>query len=533
MRTKISFTLNPCRSIRGRSWQPDTETTKQPSFPGWVLLIVMMLLLVVPLAAYSKGGPPAGKGSGGGTTVVVDQVDFGDIFGDLIHIYRHEVTGQPIFAQRWIEMPAELPGYGWGYCAIVYTNEAENSVQIPFLPYSCDLDPLYSDLVVEVDYFGRLNASRTMERNQRMHFNEVISNINQAVRLKLDPVGRLMLQYCEVWELNEDEVLVCTSTSWATIDSPMESMALYTRLLKYGHFGTDPDEEDLWWHGDPALYTDGEVPTHPSLDAADYGKFMDAGLGHLLPDGSCWDGDTFIKSCANPESLTSGDFNSSGIYLGAAASKTGWITVDLLQYLNRFLRITQTTDTASATLDTLPALYLDCYDEGLNGEPDVEEGDLDDLVYGDCSEPLAVDLDNKPPGYEFFTNIQERFMDFGASGYTRDTHLLDATAPVILLNSVAIEQGTADMGLQAVLTASPYGFMTVNSEPLIEWIDIPNTLEWSGVDFDYGSNIANYVIGSNDAARSIEFIHNYEIPEDLYCKYDPDGPLCYPPPPIQ
>ena len=48
------------------------------------------------------------RGKGGGSTTGV-LVDYGDIFGDLIHVLRDDVTGQPIFAQRWVEMPAELP----------------------------------------------------------------------------------------------------------------------------------------------------------------------------------------------------------------------------------------------------------------------------------------------------------------------------------------------------------------------------------------------------------------------------------------
>ena len=48
-----------------------------------------------------------------------------------------------------------------------------------------DLNPVDPEDVVEVDYFGRLNASRVQERNQRMHFNETITNIKQAVRLRL------------------------------------------------------------------------------------------------------------------------------------------------------------------------------------------------------------------------------------------------------------------------------------------------------------------------------------------------------------
>lgn len=544
MKTNISSRLNPCQSVGISNWQPDTETTRRPSITGWFLLIVMTLLLVVPLAAFSKGpGGGGGGGNNGGSSVVShDQVDYGDIFGDLIHIFRDEVTGQPIFAQRWVEMPAELPGYGWGYCAIVYTDlvqdEDENPTRIPFVPYSCDLDPgaltddpdLIAEMIVEVDYFGRLNAARTRENNLRMHFDEVISNIKQATTLKLGPAGRLMMQFC-------DEECV-----WATVDSPMESLGLYTRLMRYGHLATDPLEEDLFWHGDPALF-DGAVPdypTHPALTSEDFDKFRDAGLEHLLPVG-CDNGEGL---CAAPESVESDDFDSAAIFLGAAASKTGWVTVDLLQYLNRFLRISVATGdpngpqippSSYAPVDSLPALYEDCWssdkDPTYNGEEVAEvasviEGEdpppVDDLVYDSVCIVCSADgfgdnhddacPENEPVNYELFFGIQERFMNFEKSAYTRgirpnaeDTLIMPYDADLMFLEGAFSKPQTVD---------------------LLEWIEIPNPLEWTGTDFDYRSNIANFVIGANDAARSIEFIHNYEIPEDLYCKYlGEDDPL--------
>ena len=181
------------------------------------LVLILTALVAAPLAAQ-HGGEGGGE-SGGGC---------GDVFGDLIHVKRDAVTGQPILAQRWIDLPKELP-YGWGYCPIAVD---KNGLEIPFVALSCDpVDPT-GTAVVPVDYFGRLSGGRTKERNSRMHFNEVISNIKMAGGVRLDETGRLQLGY------------TCTSNTqcaeWGVIDSPMENMALYTRLMKYGHFQTDP-----------------------------------------------------------------------------------------------------------------------------------------------------------------------------------------------------------------------------------------------------------------------------------------------------
>ena len=74
---------------------------------AWMVLVAAALCLVpLPAVAQDHG---EGHGAGGGC---------GDVFGDLVHIKRDDVTGQPILAMRWVEMPAEVPGYGWGYCPI-------------------------------------------------------------------------------------------------------------------------------------------------------------------------------------------------------------------------------------------------------------------------------------------------------------------------------------------------------------------------------------------------------------------------------
>jgi len=481
---KLSIEEPSCLTIQGKQpgdWQQHDKTTKTPSRFGWIVLIVMTLMLLVPAAAMSKG--PGGK-KGGGTTPTEDVIDYGDIFGDLIHILRDPDTGQPIFAQRWVEMPAELPGYGWGYCAIGV--DADNA-EIPFAPYSCDLAPADPEDVVEVDYFGRLNGARVQERNIRMHFDETISNIKQAGQVKLDPTGRLMLGFeCEL----NDNPGTC---SWATVDSPMESLGLYWRMMKYGHIATSPTEVDLWWHGDPKLTT----PYHPALDADDFDKLDAAGLENLLP-----------KKSYSPENLTFEDFNTSAAFLGAAGGKHNFFTEHLVQYLNRFLRITQTTDFSASTLKTLPAMYqsCDCYKDGellvgdpwMSGEEAPEWWDLGDVVltYENC---VDLEVDQNIPNYADFSNVQERFMNFGASDYARNTVWGGKTATLALESSPGIYSGI---------------WRYDSSVSLLEWIVIPNPAVPAAMD------IHNFVDAASDALRAIEYIHNYEVPENLYCTYD-------------
>jgi len=513
MRTYFTFDESSCPTILGNQpwiWQRHDESKKTPSRFGWIILIVMTLFLLIPAAAVSKGG----KGKGGGDPIVVVDpvVDYGDVFGDLMHILRYEYydedleeyvpTGQPIFAQRWVEMPAELPGYGWGYCAI---GVDEFGAEIFFLPYSCDLDvgddPELSP-VVEVDYFGRLNASRVQERNMRMHFNETITNIKQAGQLRLDPTGRLELGFES--ELNTGDPLCFVGGPegqclWSTIDSPMENMALYRRMMKYGHLSTDPMEEDLWWHGDPA--TDPLEIVHPALDKDDFAKFDAAGLGSMLPAMylGCFDEDNYGASCANPEYLTPEDFNTSAIFLGASAGKHGIITDHLVQYLNRFLRITQTTLFAASTKATLPAMYRDCYD-GDDPWKENEEAPKDyplgyDLSYGTCE---IKEVDSSTPNYLDFPNIQELFVDFGVSAYVRNTVWSGARAKLALETTAGL-----------LVTSWDYN----SNVSLLEWIKVPNP------NVPTVTNIDNFVDSSSDALRVIEYTHNYEVPENLYCTY--------------
>jgi len=482
MRAKLSIDHIVCPAIRGEepgTWQIDTAGTNKPSRFIWMLLTIAALsLLPFPAISQDHGGGGGNEGGGG----------CGDVFGDLIHILRDADTGQPIFAQRWIELPKEVPGYGWGYCPIAVDEDGE---RIPFLPFSCDYDPIFADLIIEVDYFGRLNGGRTKERNQRMHLDEVISNIKQAGQIDLDLIGRLMMGFdCEL----SDDLATC---AWSTVDSPMESMALYVRLMKYGHLATDPMEVDTWAHGDPAL----GIQFHPALRKKDWPKFKEAGLTHLLPGmvGSCWHPiDGFNSNCATPTSLDKADFDSSSVLLGAAANKTGKVTDHLVQYLNRFLKITQQTSHTAAAPDILPALYEDCWDENWPDPTYVGEGDPPDLAYLETCEILETHPGIPNYGiYDEFTNVREWFVDFSQSKYHRRDR----------------SNSTADL----ILESSSTGIWERNPNTnLMDWVvNYPNRGGLANKD------IHNFVAAASDALRSIEYIHNYAIPEDLYCKYVP------------
>ena len=550
MKMQGSVRVSACPAIQGeqpgnRQWHDDNR--KRPSLFGWIVLIVMTLMLVIPTTAMSaKGGNGNGGGGGGGSTTG-DIVDFGDVFGDLIHILRDDLTGQPIFAQRWVEMPEGEPGFGWGYCAIGID---EDGYEIPFQPFSCDLDTsVYAS--VEVDYFGRLNASRVQERNQRMHFNETITNIKQAVRLRTDPTGRLDLGF-EDPDNPEGCANAAEDCIWATVDSPMENMALYQRMMKYGHIATDPEEPDLWWHGDPKL----PIPAHPALGPNDFDKFVDAGLDNWLPGEDVWDDEgNFIRDhsdcftddkkpepiipCLPPEELTPEDFDTSAELLGAAGGKHNFFTVHLVQYLNRFLRITQTTQFAAATLATLPAKYRDCWQSEVIPDdppelPDGQEWEFD-LVYpysGDgCVVGDVVDEDGEwmIPNWEFYTNVQELFMDFGNSAYVRSGNggiWNERTAPLAL--EATLDPGPVTVTSSASKTPRVQGIYgpTVDSTPgansdifltvdtvLLDWIEDVNDYEVAE------SDIHNFVDAASDALRAIEYFHEYAVPENLYCTY--------------
>lgn len=455
------------------------------------LLLAAIGSFAVPLT-ISAQDHGSGHGGGGGC---------GDVFGDLIHILREPGTGQPILAQRWVEMPEGEPGFGWGYCPIAVKTvcDPETGVceqhELRFEPFSCDVAEEDAGDVEAVDYFGRLNGGRTKERNNRMHFDEVISTIKDAGFVGVESTGRLQFGFnCMTPGIRN------SCGYFETVDSPMESMALYVRMMKYGHFQTDPDELDTWAHGDPAT-----LPQyHPALDAADWPKFHKS-VKNLLPgEGDsayedCWvesaEGPVF--TCADPEELSNKDFVSGSTNLAAAASKHGFATEDLLQYVNRILKIAKDTNTTKSTMHTLPALYRDCWASDVPpfNPPETDDAPWSDPTYDEVC--LIKEAAADTPGSEHFPDMQERFVDYSRF----DEYERDGFDDVDVVSKVQYQDA----------------WTLATDQPLLEWVELVN-----GYEFETG-NIEGAVDAINDVIRSIEYVHNYDPPEDLYCVYQLEG----------
>lgn len=123
-------------------------------------------------------------------------------------------------------------------------------------------------------------------------------------------------------------------------------------------------------------------------------------------------------------------------------------------------------------------------------------------------------------------------MDFAASDYDRGYIWNDRKATVALEALLVIPtpdltamriQATGDPSVESRPGAISDIWLTVEEEPLVEWISLVNT--------DYGLNgaqIHNFVDAASDTLRAIEFFHNYAIPENLYCTYELEG-YCVPP----
>lgn len=441
-----------------------------------IILLSLVVLVGLPTSSQTQ------------TAMMVECLDeasgCGDVFGDLVHVLRDATTGQPILAQRWVELPAGEPGYGWGYCPIALTVDGR---EIGFVPYTCDPDD--PGAVREVNYFGRLNAGRTKERNSRMHFNEVISTIQSCDYVTADEAGRLKVGFECVDVFGEVDCV-----DWKTIDSPMESLGLYTRLMKYGHLQTDPEEVDPWTHGDP----DVPVQYHPALAEEDWAKF-DPEVRHLLPgDGtlSCFPpvGPLvgFVAQCAEPEWLLERDLVRGAAFLAGAADKTGEITADLVQYVNRILKIPEETDYTVATLARVPALVRDCWDGPDPPPPDEGDPNPEDPPYKPRGQCDVFPADDTLPGYDLFYEVREQFVDFLPAHYVRGEWQPPNVAVIL-----------------------PVSDMRWSLEPVF---DIQGWLVRRNGTYYRFFDIRSFVGATRDWLRVIEFTHNYAVPEDLFAQ---------------
>jgi hypothetical protein len=119
---------------------------------------------------------------------------------------------------------------------------------------------LWADLIQEVS-FGRLNQARATEAVLQASFDEAITSINAALAIRIDSAGRLLLtqwvydeyrvfKESQTFSLNGFEVAVkagdplIIGTADKAIDSPLENLAIYLKLMRDGHLVTPGDQRD-------------------------------------------------------------------------------------------------------------------------------------------------------------------------------------------------------------------------------------------------------------------------------------------------
>ncbi|WOJ93123.1 hypothetical protein R0135_15240 [Congregibacter variabilis] len=266
-----------------------TGFVKMPDFKRRDLAAAVGIVSVVLSVGFTgtafaaKGGTP---GKPGGSGAAPD-------LGDLIVLYRDEYgrpiptdsvqvpdpeTGELVDAGL-CQQPLAAPGVGLpevtlpGGEIIPECLASTESCVIAVNPLNCAAVPEHAEFTQEVD-FGRTSVIRAPDTVLDQSLGEVITKVSTAQCTTLDPAGRLV---------NTSEV--DGDIFSATIDSPLENLAIYWQYMLNGQIGT---------------------PSNPLI----------------LPGGDV------LTTAARG--------------LGAAIDKTGKVTIDQIVYTNQIMGLVDT-----------------------------------------------------------------------------------------------------------------------------------------------------------------------------------------------
>lgn len=201
-------------------------------------------------------------------------------YGDLYVLYRDD-SGVPILTpDLWVQ-PLAPPGVtlvnkNTGEVVCVPPSPTESCV-IPVDPATGEVVAGFQSYVQEVD-FGRTSVVRAPPSMLNMQLEEVLFNLSTADCTTLDPAGRL------VTSIVESPSGGTATVASSSVDSPLANLAIYRQLMVAGYLGPE---------GDPVQLPGGNGPQN------------------------------VLKTAARS--------------LGAAADKSGKITVDMVEYINQFL----------------------------------------------------------------------------------------------------------------------------------------------------------------------------------------------------
>lgn len=267
-------------------------------------LVLAASLIVI---AGANAAPPDGKGPGGGGSADL---------GDLIVLER-DAWGLPILTADLCQHPLAAPGVtlpAIGDIAECIPASETDSCVIPVVSDTCAIVAGYETFTQEVD-FGRTSVIRSPISVIEQSLGEVITKLATAQCTTLDPAGRLV-NTSEI-----DDVVLS-----ATIDSPLESLAIYRQLMLTGYLGATAE-------------------------------------AIVLPDRNV--------------------LNMAARGFGAAADKTGKVTVDQVVYTNQIIGLTDENvqtylpkicinvrEEVSGTVQTVRKCFLN-YGPARDGSPDI------------------------------------------------------------------------------------------------------------------------------------------------------------------
>jgi hypothetical protein len=209
-----------------------TRASKAPAFrrsrlAAAIGITGMMLVAGMSGSAFAaKGGTPGKPVDAGGAPDL----------GDLIVLQR-DAWGVPILTGDLCQQPLAAPGVTLPAVgdipACIPASETESCV-IPVDPATCAIVAGYETYTQEVD-FGRTSVIRSPVTVIEQSLGEVVTKLATAQCTTLDPAGRLV----NTSKIG-DEVFS------ATIDSPLESLAIYWQLMKTGDLGVPlPEGADV------------------------------------------------------------------------------------------------------------------------------------------------------------------------------------------------------------------------------------------------------------------------------------------------
>lgn len=198
----------------------------------------------------------------------------GDVYGDLVEIWRDPLTGEPILVS-WSDEDGDGINETW----VVDPENGfvqpldENGDPVP-LDEEGEVYEAYADALVEVD-FGRASVARAPDRVVEQALDEALSKLtaDNVISITTDTAGRISYTY--ETDVDGDGVLDQVT---ATIDSPLENLALYIDLA----MGLASDTETTTTETILGAYDLATLETAASLLAGVADKTGDITLDYLV-----------------------------------------------------------------------------------------------------------------------------------------------------------------------------------------------------------------------------------------------------------